>query len=131
MYGSREIDQRTKKRFAWVIIAMLAPVGIRMWSAWTAPRRMEQEISSNRLLSLLVKGRPELHDRLIEAMVVAEKNKSDSRGGAYVNPGAAIIQEVFPGYLPICSDEAIIRYAKETVAVLEKLEADPSDICYD
>jgi hypothetical protein len=38
---------------------------------------------------------------------------------------------VFSGYLPICSDEAINRYAKETVAVLEKLEADPSDICYD
>ena len=130
-YGSSEIDQRTKKRFAWVIIVVLAPMGIRMWSAWTAPRRMEQEISSNRLLSLLVKARPELHDRLVDAMVVAERNKKDSRGGAYVNPGGAIVQEVFPNYLSTCSDEAIVRYAKEMVAVLEKLEADPSDICYD
>lgn len=130
-YGSSEIDQRTKRRFVWAIIVIIAPLGIRMWSVWTAPRRMEQEISNDRLLSLLVRARPEIHDRLVEEMVVAEKNRADARGGAYVNPGSAILLEVFQDYLPICSDEAVIRYAKETVAVLEKLEADPSDICYD
>jgi hypothetical protein len=130
-HGSPEIDQRTKKRFAWIIIVLIAPLGVQMWSAWTAPRRADREISGNRLLSLLVKTRPELHDRLRQAMIVAEKNKSDSHGSSYVNPGAAIIAEVFPGYVPICSDEAIIRYGKEMVAVLEKLEADPSEICYD
>ncbi len=131
LYGSPEIDQRTKKRFGWVVILLIVPLGVRMWSAWTAPRRADQAISNNRLLSLLVKTRPELHDRLREAMIVAEKNKIDSHGGSYVNPAASILEEVLPDHVPVCTDEAIIKYAEELVAVLEKLEADPSDICYD
>jgi len=130
MKGSPEIDRRTKKHLAWVLIVVIVPLGARMWWSWNAPRRMEREISDNRLLSLLVKARPELRDRLREAMVVAEKNQADSHGGVYVNPAAPILAEVFPDYLPITSDDAIIRYAQETVAVLEKLEAEPSDVCY-
>ena len=121
--------KKGKKRLAWVLLLAIVPVGMRIWSTWNAPRRMDQEIRDDRLLSLLDKARPDLHERLRDAMLAAEKNRIDAHGGAYVNPAVSVIWEIIPQYLPICSDEAIIRYTKETVTVLEKLEADPSDIC--
>ncbi len=130
LYGSPDVDKKGKKRLAWVLLLAIVPVGMRIWSTWNAPRRMDQEIRDDRLLSLLDKARPDLHERLRDAMLAAEKNRIDAHGGAYVNPAVSVIWEILPQYLPICSDEAIIRYAKETVTVLEKLEADPSDICY-
>lgn len=131
IYGSPDIDQRMKKQFAWTLLLVTAHYGFRMWSTWNAPRRIEKEIQSDRLLSLLVKAKPELHDKLRDAIIIAEKNRSGSNGGAYIDPAGNIIAEVLPEYLPICSDEAIINYTKETVWVLERLEADPSDICYE
>jgi hypothetical protein len=131
LYGSPDIDQRTKKRFIWIVLLVIAPYGMRMWSSWNAPNRMEEGIRGNRVLSLLVKARPELHDRLIEAMVVAERNKSEAANGGYVNPASSVLAEVLPDYLAVCSDAAITRYTKEIVTIIEKLEADPSDICYE
>lgn len=129
LYGSPDIDRRTKKRFAWILLLVIAPYGLRMWSTWNAPRRAERAIQEDRLLSLLVKAKPEVHDRLRDALIAGEKNKRDSNDGTYVNPAANVLSEVIPEYLPIASDEAVIRYTKETLTVLERLIADPSDIC--
>ena len=129
LYSSPDIDKKSKKRFAWALLLAIVPVGMRIWSTWNAPRRMDQEIRDDRLLSLLDKARPDLHERLRDAMLAGEKNRIDAHGGAYVNPAVSVISEILPQYLPICSDESIIRYVKETVTVLERLEADPSDIC--
>ncbi|HYS05768.1 MAG TPA: hypothetical protein VEW47_11310 [Candidatus Dormibacteraeota bacterium] len=129
LYGSPDVDKKAKKRFAWILLLAIVPVGMRIWSTWNAPRRIDQEIRDDRLLSLLDKARPDLHERLRDAMLAGEKNRIDAHGGAYVNPAVSVISEILPQYLPICSDESVIRYAKETVTVLERLEADPSDIC--
>ena len=131
LYGNPDFDRRSRNRVVLVLVFMVLTIGTRLWSTWNAPRRIEREIQDDHLLSLLVKARPEMHERLVEAMVVAERNRSESRNSAYVNPAAGLLAEVLPQYLPVCSDEAIIRYTKETVTVLERLEADPSDICYE
>jgi hypothetical protein len=129
--GNPDVDSRTKRRLAWTTALVILPVAMAAWKAWNTPRRMEQAIRDDRLLSLLVKARPDLQDRLRDALVQAERNKSDASGKAYVNPAASVVAEALPDYLPICSDEAIIRYAKETLTIIERLEADPSDICYE
>jgi hypothetical protein len=131
MSGSSDFDTRTRKRVALALVFVILTIGTRIWSTWNAPRRIEREIQDNHLLSLLVKANPGLHDRLRDAMAVAERNRTESGGGAYVNPTANVLSEALPQFLPVCSDEAIINYTKETVTVLERLEADPSDICYE
>jgi hypothetical protein len=130
LYGSPDVDRRTKKHFAWALSGLTVTLGLQMWSTWNTPHRVEQVIHDDRLLSLLVKARPEVRDRLRDAMIAGEQNERDANGRAYVNPAARVLGELLPEYLPICSDAAAIRYAKETVTVLERLEADPSDICY-
>jgi hypothetical protein len=131
LHGSSDFDRRTRNRVALALVFVIVTIGTRLWSTLNAPRRVEREIQGDRLLSLLVKARPELHDRLVDAMVLTERNSAGSRSSGYVNPAAGILAEVLPQYLPVCSDEAIIKYTKETVTVLERLEADPSDICYE
>ena len=128
--SSPEIDERTK-RIAWLFLFLMLQVGVRVWSVWNVNHQVEHSIRHDHLLSLLVKARPDLRERLMKALVAATWNKAESRNGSYVSPAAAILGDVLPQYLPLCPDDAIRRYATETVNLLEKLEADPSEICYD